>query len=106
MGPDPYEQLLALGISALELAREGRLAELHTCQRASERLMAALPLVAPEPARSALERCLVVQRHLEAELRRARGAALAALAEVQRGQRAVSGYAPAAGRRPMVRADA
>jgi hypothetical protein len=102
----PYEQILSLGISGLGLARQGLLAELDACQRARAELMASLPEVAPAQARAALERCLVVERHLEAELRQARLEVLGALGDVRRAQRAAAGYAPAHERVRVVCADA
>lgn len=102
----PYEQLLALGVSGLELAREGRLAELAACQRARAQLIASLPDVAPAQARTALERSLIIERHLDAELRRARAAVLEALAQVRQGQRAAAGYRPARQRQRIVAAHA
>lgn len=102
----PYEQLLALGICGLELAREGRLEELAVCQEAREELMRSLPDAAPSEARAALERCLVIERHLEVELRQAREAVLLALADLRRAQRAADGYTPVRRRLRLVSADA
>lgn len=100
-GPQaPYEQLLALGVCELELAREGRLHELAACQHARDELMRALPPTPPPEAREALERCLLIERHLETELRQAREAVLAALEDLRRAQRAAEGYSP---RRPQPR---
>jgi hypothetical protein len=102
----PYEQLLALGECALELAREGRLTELVACQDARAQLIAQLPSRPPARARLALERSLVIERHVEAELQAARESVLEALANVGRAQRAADGYTPARRRRRVISADA
>lgn len=102
----PYEQLLALGICELELAREGRLEALAACQEARAELMRALPEIPPPEAREALERCLAIERHLEQELKRARAAVLEALTELRRAQRAAEGYTPLRERMRLVNADA
>ncbi len=102
----PYEQLLALGICELELARDGRMDALAACQEARAELMRSLPDVPPPEAREALERCLAIERHLEQELRRARAAVLEALNELRRAQRAAEGYTPLRERLRLVNADA
>jgi hypothetical protein len=102
----PYERLLALGICQLELAREGRLTELAACQSARAELMSTLPATPPPEARAALERCLLVEQHLETELRQARQSTLAALGELRRAQRAATGYTPVRRRLRAVNADA
>ena len=101
-----YEQLLALAVCGLELGRDGRLDELAACQQASAQLMASLPEVPPGQARAALERCLIVERHLQAELGRAREAVLEALGDLRRAQRAAAGYAPARERVRAIATDA
>lgn len=103
---DPYEQLLALGISALELARAARLEELTACQQARATLMASLPGEPPSQAREALQRALVVEQALAAELGARRQQVLATLAEVRRGQRAAAGYTPVRARLRVVNANA
>jgi hypothetical protein len=102
----PYERLLALGICQLELARDGRLTELAACQAASAELMRTLPDTPPPQAQAALERCLLLEQHLEAELSNARQAALTALSELRRAQRAATGYTPVRERFRVVSADA
>jgi hypothetical protein len=102
----PYEQLLALGVCGLELAREGRLSELAACQDARAELIDRLPSEAPADARMALERCMVIERHLEAELRAARESVLEALGELRRAQRAADGYTPVRHRVRVISADA
>lgn len=102
----PYEQLLALGVCGLELAREGRMAELAACQEARAELMRSLPGSAPAEARAALERCLVIERHLEVELRNAREAVMLALADLRRAQRAADGYTPVRRRLRLISTDA
>ena len=102
----PYERLLALGICQLELAREGRLTELAACQAAAAELIATLPATAPPQARATLERCLVIEHHLAAELSAARDSTLQALGELRRAQRAATGYTPVRRRLRVVNADA
>ncbi|HZU40174.1 MAG TPA: hypothetical protein VE992_03945 [Solirubrobacteraceae bacterium] len=101
-----YERLLTLGVCELELARAGRLEELAACQYARAEIMRALPGTPPPEVRRVLEQCLVIERHLEAELRSARGAVLDALAEVRHAQRAAAGYTPVRERLRLVNADA
>ena len=101
-----YERLLALGICQLELAKEGRLAELEACQAARAQLMSTLPDTPPPEAQAALERCLLLERHLEAELGDARQAAFKALGDLRRAQRAATGYTPVRQRLRVVNADA
>jgi hypothetical protein len=102
----PYERLLALGICQLELARDGRLTELAACQAARAELMSSLPATPPAQARDALERCVLVEQHLEHELLDARQAALQALSDLRRAQRAATGYTPVRHRMRVVNADA
>jgi hypothetical protein len=102
----PYERLLALGICQLELAREGRLSELAACQAAAAELIATLPASPPPQARDALERCLLIERHLAAELNRARETTLNALGDLRRAQRAATGYTPVRQRLRVINADA
>lgn len=102
----PYERLLALGICELELAREGRMAELEACQQARAQLIATLPAVPPPGAREALERCLAIERQLGTELRGARASVLEALGELRRAQRAADGYTPVRERVRVISADA
>ena len=102
----PYERLLALGICQLELARDGRLTELAACQAARAELMSSLPATPPPQARDALERCVLVEQHLEHELTDARQAALQALSDLRRAQRAATGYTPVRQRLRVINADA
>ena len=102
----PYERLLALGICQLELARDGRLTELAACQAARAELMSSLPASPPPAARAALERCALVEDQLAVELQGARQAALAALGNLRRAQRAAEGYTPVRQRLRVVNADA
>jgi len=102
----PYERLLALGICQLELVREGRLDELAACQAARAQLMSSLPDSPPPGARPVLERCLVIERHLDVELRRAREATIDALRNLRRAQRAAEGYTPVRRRMRTIHADA
>ncbi len=102
----PYERLLALGICQLELARDGRLEELAALQAARAELMGSLPATPPAQAREALQRCVLVEHALEAELRQARESALHALGELRRAQRAAEGYTPVRRRMRVINADA
>jgi hypothetical protein len=102
----PYERLLALGICQLELARDGRMTELAACQAASAQLMRTLPVTPPPEAQAALERRLLLEQHLEAELADARHAVLRALGDLRRAQRAATGYTPMRQRLRVVNADA
>jgi len=102
----PYERLLALGICQLELAREGRLSELAACQDAAAQLIATLPATPPPHAREAIERCLLVERHLATELNQARETTLKALGDLRRAQRAATGYTPVRQRLRVINADA
>lgn len=102
----PYERLLALGICQLELARDGRLDELAVCQAARAELMSTLPTSPPAAAAPALERCRVIEAHLEVELRRAREATIDALRDLRRAQRAAEGYTPVRRRMRTIHADA
>jgi hypothetical protein len=102
----PYEQLLALSECGLELARDGRLRELAACQAARAQLISRLPSHPPAEARLALERCLVIERHLGAELSGARESLLDALADLGRAQRAADGYTPRRDRAQVISADA
>jgi hypothetical protein len=102
----PYEQLLALGVCGLDLAREGRLTELAACQEARAELIGQLPSEPPATAGPVLERCLLIERHLEAELCAARESILGALADVRRAQRAADGYTPVRRRTRVISTDA
>jgi len=101
-----YERLLTLGVCELELARAGRLEELAACQRARAEIIAALPATPPPEVRQVLEQCLLIERHLEAELSSARETVLEALADVLQAQRAARGYTPLRDRLRLVNADA
>jgi hypothetical protein len=102
----PYERLLALGICELELARDGRLNELASCQAARAELMRSLPSAPPAQALPTLERCLVIERQLETELRNARSAVLGAMQQLRRAQRAADGYTPVRDRLRLINTDA
>ena len=80
--------------------------ELAACQAARTELMRSLPATPPPQARDALERCALVERHLEHELIDARRAALQALSDLRRAQRAATGYSPVRQRLRVVSADA
>lgn len=94
-GAGPYEQLAALLERELELAGERRLEELLAVRDTRAELQQSLPAAPPPSAREALERSLLLHKRVEIELQRVREALLMELEQVQRGQRAARGYAPA-----------
>jgi hypothetical protein len=101
-----YEQLCELAKRELELIAEGAVAGLHALHTRRAELIARLPAMPPADARPALERCALLQRRVHVELLRAREALLIELAEVDRGRRAASGYAPAQLAQPRYQARA
>ncbi len=103
---EPYEQLARLIESELQLIAGSRLAELARLNAARAALIATLPAIPPASARLALERCLALNGQARDELLRRRTAALAALADIRRGQQALRGYAPFRRPRPRISANA
>jgi hypothetical protein len=103
---DPYEQLASLIERELQLVGERRFDELLTVKRARAALQASLPATPPVQARAELERCALLHKRVEIELRRVREAVLEELSGVRHAQRAAKGYAPvrATGRRVLTRA--
>ncbi len=102
----PYEQLAELLQSERELVAGRRFDELERLLATSAALIATLPPIPPPTTRAALERCAALNQQVRDELLRARETALAALAEVHRGQRAARGYAPFRRRRPRISTNA
>lgn len=90
---DPYEELAALAEVELGLAREGAIAVLGTVQVERAAIVAKLPPVAPATARAALKRALALQTMTTELLRTRLGEVRDALIAIDRGQRALSGYA-------------
>ncbi|HET8977310.1 MAG TPA: hypothetical protein VFN87_04075 [Solirubrobacteraceae bacterium] len=104
--PDPYRQLAALIEQELALVAERRFDELLAAKRARAELQESLPATPPVAAREELERCALLHKRVEIELRRVREAVLHELEDVRRGQRAATGYAPvrSGGRRVFAQA--
>jgi hypothetical protein len=90
----PYEKLLELIEHELQLAGEGRFEELEQAAATRVAHVDTLPATPPVSARSALERAVLMQQRLTIEVLRGREALLLAVAAVERGKRAASGYAP------------
>jgi len=103
---EPYEQLLALTESELQLVAGSRFDELPRLAAARAALVATLPPLPPACARSALERCAALNGQVRDELLRRRGAARAALEHIRLGQQALRGYAPFRRPRPRISASA
>jgi hypothetical protein len=101
-----YEQLAEVAEHELELAAGRRLDELAHLSGLRARLVDRLPATPPRGARAALERCRVLQERVGEELLAARAELLAALADVERAQRAARGYRPPTARRPGIQLDA
>jgi hypothetical protein len=103
---DLYEQLVEIAEHELELASERRFDELSEVSDLRARLVARLPDKPPRGARSALERCRSLEERIGRELLAGRAELLAALADVERAQRAARGYRPAIDRRPAIQIQA
>lgn len=103
---EPYEQLLALIESELQLVAASRFDELPRLAAARAALVARLPPAPPACARSALERCAALNGQVREELLRRRAATLAALEHIRRGRQAVRGYTPFRRRQPRISANA
>ena len=98
----PYERLAALFEAQLQLAGEGRFAELRVATDECAAFIATLPAVPPPAAAAALERANLIHKRLEIECQRGREALQLAAATVDAGRRALSGYAPPRRRAPRV----
>lgn len=97
-----YDQLAGLAELELELVAGGSLEELPALHARRDALVAALPAVAPDAARPALERAAALQARVStilAERLRETGTDLGRLTQ---GRSAVRGYAPAAPRSSLV----
>src|SRR5947209_11136765 len=90
---DPYEELAALAEVELGLAREGALDVLSSVQAERSKLVGKLPRVAPETARAALKRAAALQAVTTELLRERLDGVSDALTAIDRGRRAMSGYA-------------
>lgn len=97
-----YERLGALIERQLQLVGEGRWDELEELAMRRDELVATLPAVPDAEARPMLERCALLNRRVRIELLRAQDGVLVGLAQVQRGQQAAHGYAPARIRAPQI----
>jgi len=96
----PYETLVAMIEHELELAGEGRFADLGRANDERTALMTALPDPSPAWALPLLQRADMLHRSLTMELQRRRDAILLEVAAVERAQRAAHGYKPVSFRRP------
>ena len=96
----PYEALVGMIEHELELATEGRIAELAVANEARAQLMAQLPDIPPPAAAPALVRAELMNARLTIELQRRREALLRAISELEHVRRATRGYAPVCERRP------
>jgi hypothetical protein len=91
---NPYERVLELGELELELVRGERWEELAQLGVERELLIANLPPLPPQTARSTLERAAMLQQRVSEELGRAIALAREGLGRVDRSRRAAAGYAP------------
>jgi hypothetical protein len=98
----PYERLAELFEIQLQLAGEGRLAELQLATEECTAFIATLPAVPPPAAAAALQRATLIHKRLQIECQRAREALHVAAATVDAGRRALTGYAPPRRRAPRV----
>jgi hypothetical protein len=89
----PYEALVRIAERQLELAGQGRYAEMAQLTHQREQVMRQLPRPAPAGAREVLERALAIHRRLTIELLRRREHVLLSLRRVEMSKRAASGYA-------------
>lgn len=90
---DPYAALAVHSERQLELAREGRLAELAELGDEWERLTAGLPPQPPPSARAALERANELHAETRLTLLALRETTLGGLQTAARAGRAAQGYA-------------
>jgi hypothetical protein len=97
---EPYEALVAMIEHELELATEGRFAELMKANDEREALMRSLLETPPPSATAALRRAELMHTRLTMELQRRREALLLAMSELERARRAAKGYKPVTNRRP------
>jgi hypothetical protein len=103
-----YDAIIRLAERELELAGEGRYAEVRQLSRQSAQILAGLGPIRPPGARDALERALALQRRISIELLRHREAILINARRIELSKRAAHGYGsslPAALNRPRIRVD-
>jgi hypothetical protein len=96
----PYEKLVAMIEHELELATQGRFADLERANDERGVLMASLPDTHPACATAWLQRAELMHTRLTMELQRRREALLLAISELERARRAAHGYKPAYQRKP------
>jgi hypothetical protein len=97
-----YERLARLLEDQLQLAGEGRFAELRHASEQCSAYIATLPATPPADAAAALERAVLIHKRLDIECQRGREALQLAAANVAAGPRALSGYAPQRSRTPRI----
>jgi hypothetical protein len=96
----PYETIVAMIEHELELAGEGRIAELRHANDERLALIAKLPDTPPGCAASVIERAELMHARLAIELERRREALLLEISELERARRAARGYTPHNFRKP------
>jgi hypothetical protein len=99
---DPYQRLVELGRRELELLNADDYDSLPELWAERERLIAGLPASPPVSAREALEAAAALVRLREDLLGERLADADLRLRRLARGRTALSGYAPAMGRVPLV----
>ncbi len=92
---EPYERLAALAEVELGLAREGALEQLLAVQREREALVLLLPAAPPPEATQALKQAAAFNAATTELLGVAVASRREVLTAIDRGQRAMDGYAPA-----------
>lgn len=89
----PYAALIRIAERELELAGEGRYAEIAQLDGQRAQILQSLPAAPPRAAREHLERALVIQRRVTIELIRRREQVLLSLRRLEVGRRTAHGYA-------------
>jgi hypothetical protein len=93
--PDPYAAILELAELELQLARDGRIEDLHSLAPQWDALTASLPEQPPISARGPLESAAALHERTSATLACLREALLCDLRTTARASRAARGYAEA-----------
>jgi hypothetical protein len=106
-GVSPYEALEAVIRRELALVTARDFEGLSALKRERGAIVKLIaPTTPPPEARATLERCLVLQGQIAAELGRVRGTIVRELSQVRQARRAAAGYAPAASPRRRIAASA